>query len=54
MQIVIMLECGFSMIKSVATSHKNNAQSKHVLSTRLSSGVSGKVIFHHPSAKLQR
>ena len=51
MQIVIMLECCFSVIKSVATLHKNNTQSKHLLSRRLSSGVRGKVTFHYPSAK---
>ncbi len=53
MQIVIMLECGFSVIKSVPTLHENNYQSKHSLSRRLSSGVGGKVIFYYPSAKWQ-
>ncbi len=51
MQIVVMLECAFSVIKSVLHLDKNNNQSKHPLSTRLSSGVRGKVIFHYPSAK---
>ncbi len=53
MQIVIVLECGFSVIKSVLPLDKNNSQSKHPLSTRLSSGGRGKVIFHYPSAKSQ-
>ncbi len=53
MQIVIMLECGFSVIKSVLHLDKNNTQSKHPLSTRLSSGGRGQVIFYYPSAKSQ-
>ena len=53
MQIAIVLEFGFSVFKSVPTLHENNNQSKHSLSTRLSSGVRGKVISHYPSAKSQ-
>ena len=51
-QAVMMLECGFSVMKSFLILHRNNTQSKHPLSTRLSSGVRGKVIFHYPSAKI--